>query len=133
MKKRPAPGIQSFRLRDLPLALLVENNSKITSADQLWRQDRIEQPLICLPQAETLCKHFQQGLRRLEVDWFAGIEVSSTDLIETYVANGFGIGLSVVVPKGQLAPNIRALPLSKTEFSPVFMGTLWPGKTSPFL
>ena len=31
-------------------------------------------------------KNFQQGLARLGVDWFPSIEVSSVDLIETYVA-----------------------------------------------
>lgn len=133
IEKKAAPGIHSIPLLELPLTLLVEKNSELTSAEQLWRKDRIEQPLICLPEAETLCRHFQQGLRLLDVDWFAGIEVSSTDLIETYVANGFGIGLSVLAPKAQLAPNIRALPLSRTEFAPVIMGALWRGKTSALL
>jgi DNA-binding transcriptional LysR family regulator len=133
IEKKTAPGIHSIPLLELPLTLLVENSSEITSAEQLWSRDRIEQPLICLPEAETLCKHFQQGLRKLEVDWYTGIEVSSTDLIETYVANGFGIGLSVLVPKGRLAANIRALPLSRTKFAPVVIGALWRGKTSALL
>ncbi len=133
IEKKTAPGIHSISLLELPLTLLVESGSKIASADELWRLDRIEQPLICLPEAETLCKHFQQGLRRLGVDWYAGIEVSSTDLIETYVANGFGIGLSVLVPKAEPAPNIRRLPLAKAEFTPVLMGALWRGKTSALL
>jgi DNA-binding transcriptional LysR family regulator len=133
IEKKAAPGIHSIPLLELPLTLLVEKNSELTSAEQLWRKDRIEEPLICLPEAETLCKQVQHGLRLLDVDWFAGIEVSSTDLIETYVANGFGIGLSVLAPKAQLASNIRALPLSRTEFAPVIMGALWRGKTSALL
>ena len=91
------------------------------------------QPLICLPQAEAICKHFQQGLGRLGVDWFTGIEVSSIDLIKTYVANGFGIGLSVMVPKAKSAPGIRAILLPKNEFPPVVIGALWRGKTSALL
>src|SRR5208283_5400146 len=71
---------------------------------------------------------FQQGLTRLGVDWFPGIEVSSLDLIETYVANGFGIGVSVQVPKAKLLPNVRAVPLP--EFAPVVLGVMWRGKTS---
>jgi DNA-binding transcriptional LysR family regulator len=133
IEKKSAPGIRSIPLIELPLALLVEKASALTSAESLWRRDKIQEPLICLPEAETMCKHFQQGLRRLEVDWFAGIEVSSIDLIETYVANGFGIGLSVLVPKSELRPNIRAIPLSKTEFAPVVMGALWRGKSSALL
>jgi DNA-binding transcriptional LysR family regulator len=133
IEKKSAPGIHSLPLLELPLTLLVEKTLDITSADDLWRRDRIEQPLICLPEPEAICKHFQQGLHRLGVDWFTGIEVSSIDLIETYVASGFGIGLSVLVPKTDLAPNIRAIPLSKTEFAPVIMGALWRGKTSALL
>jgi DNA-binding transcriptional LysR family regulator len=133
IEKKTAPGIHSAPLLDLPLALLVEKDSELTSAESLWQRDKIEQPLICLPEAETMCKHFQQGLRRLGVDWFSSIEVSSIDLVETYVANGFGIGLSVLVPKSELRPNVRAVPLSKTEFPPILMGALWRGKTSALL
>ena len=72
-------------------------------------------------------------LRRLEVDWSAGIEVSSIDLVETYVASGFGIGLSVLVPNGQLKPNSGQCVLPKTEFPPVIIGALWRGKPSALL
>jgi len=96
--------------------------------DQLWKRDKIEEPLICLPNAEAMCKHFQQGLARLGVDWFPSIEVSSVDLIETYVGCGFGIGLSVMVPKAKTSPNVRVLPLQ--DFAPVIMGALWRGKSS---
>ncbi|HTL17296.1 MAG TPA: LysR family transcriptional regulator [Patescibacteria group bacterium] len=133
IEKKSAPGIQSTALLELPLALLVEAGSNITSAEQLWRRDKIEEPLICMPQAETLCKHFQQGLRRLEVDWFVGIEVSSIDLIETYVAAGFGIGVSVMVPKSPLRANLRMIPLAKTDFTPVVIGALWRGRPSALL
>lgn len=133
IEKKSAPGIRTLQLLELPLTLLVEKNSEIQSADELWRRDRIEYPLICLPEVETLCKHFQQGLARLGVDWFTGIEVSSIDLIETYVANGFGIGLSVLIPKAELPASIRALPLPTSEFAPVSVGALWRGKTSALL
>jgi DNA-binding transcriptional LysR family regulator len=133
IEKKLEPGIRSMALVELPLALLVEKNSPITSAEDLWRRDKIEEQLICLPEAETMCKHFQQGLRRLGVDWFTAIEVSSIDLIETYVLNGFGIGLSVVVPKTELPTGIRAIPLPKNQFTPVVMGVLWLGKPSGLL
>src|SRR5258707_15426374 len=117
-----------MELLKLPLTLLVEKSSKITAADGLWKRDRIEEPLICLPNAEAVCKHFQQGLARLGVDWFPSIEVSSVDLIETYVASGFGIGLSVLVPGASHLPNVRLVPLA--GFEPVALGALWRGKTS---
>ena len=133
LEKKSAPGIRSVALLELPLALLVDPSSNITSAEHLWRQDRIAHPLISMPQAEMICKHFQQGLRRLGVDWFPGIEVSSIDLVETYVASGFGIGLSVLVPKTKLNPNIRALALPKSDFPPVIVGASWRGKPSALL
>lgn len=131
IQKKSGPGIHSLELLKLPLVLLVEKNSKITSPEQLWERDKIDEPLICLPQAEAICKNFQQGLVRRGVDWFPSIEVSSVDLIEVYVANGFGIGVSVVVPKSKLSPQVRALPLP--DFAPVIMGALWRGKISPLL
>jgi len=93
IEKKSSPGIHSVALLELPLVLLVEKSSGIASPETLWERDKIEEALICLPAAEAICKTFQQGLGRLGVDWFPSIEVSSIDLIETYVANGFGIGL----------------------------------------
>ena len=129
-KKSPA-GIQSLPLIELPLILIVEKNSPITAAAQLWKQDRIAQPLICLAAEEAFCVTFQQKLAEMGIDWFPSIEVSSIDLIETYVANGFGIGLSVVQPKAKLAENLRAIPLP--DFPPVILGALWRGKKTPLI
>src|SRR5712671_5972496 len=107
IEKSSAPGIHSLNLLPLPLVLLVQQTSPLLSAEELWKRDKIQEPLICMPSAEAICKQFQQGLALLGVDWFPSIEVSSIDLIETYVANGFGIGLSVIVPNAKLSPNIR--------------------------
>lgn len=131
IEKKSAPGIHSIALLELPLVLLVEKNSKVTSAEQLWERDKIEEPLICLPSAEAISRNFQQALARLKVDWFPSMEVSSVDLIETYVANGFGIGLSVLVPKGKASPHLRVIPLP--GFAPVIIGALWRGKSSALL
>src|SRR6266705_3168835 len=74
IEKKSAPGIRSVALIELPLVLLVETNSPVTEASQLWKRDRIGEPLICLPNAEAICKHFQAGLARLGVDWFPSLE-----------------------------------------------------------
>jgi DNA-binding transcriptional LysR family regulator len=133
IEKNSGPGLRSVPLLELPLVLLVEQGSALTSAAQLWQRDHIQEPLICLPEVEGICRNFQQGLARLGVDWFPSIEVSSIDLIETYVANGFGIGVSVQVPKAVHAVGIRALPLPPAEFAPVVMGALWRGKITAML
>src|SRR4051812_13731705 len=131
IEKKPLSGIQSQALLELPLILVVEKSSALKSADELWKRDRIEEPLICLPASEAICKNFQQGLNRLGIDWFPGIEVSSVDIIQTYVANGFGIGLTVSIPKTKMSPKVRSLALP--GFTPVSMGVLWQGKPSPAL
>jgi DNA-binding transcriptional LysR family regulator len=116
---------------ELPQVLLVEKSSSIKSAEELWRRDKINESLICLPAGETLSKGFQMQLARLGVEWFPAIEASSADMIESYVAGGLGIGLSVEVPKNALSPKVRALPLA--EFPPVLIGALWRRKMTPLL
>ena len=113
------------------MVLLVEKGSGITSADQLWKRDKIDEPLICLPPTELLCKNFQEKLNEMGVDWFPSLEASSADLIETYVANGLGVGVSVAIPKKAPHANVRALPLP--GFPPVIIGAMWRGRTTPLL
>ena len=126
---KPPSGATPIALFKLPLVLVVARNSKIKSAQELWERDRIEETLISLPTNESIYKSFQQGLAKRRVDWFTGIEVSTVDLVETYVANGYGIGLSVALPRAKHRPQIRLLPLD--DFSPVTFGVLWQGKLSP--
>ncbi len=129
-KKSPA-GLGSLVLLELPLVLLAGKNSSLKSAEELWRQDKIVEPLICLPAGELLTKSFLQELNQRDVEWFPSIEASSTDLIEAYVASGLGIGLSVAIPKRENSPKVRALPLE--GFPPLIIGALWRGKTTPLL
>ena len=65
------------------------------------------------------------------MDWFPSIEASSVDLIETHVANGLGIGVSVAIPQKTLPPNVRALPLR--GFPPVVAGAMWRGRMTSLL
>jgi DNA-binding transcriptional LysR family regulator len=125
------PGFESLVLMELPMVLLVEKNSKIKSAAELWKRDKIDEALICLPAHEAMTKNFQTRLAALGVEWFSTMEASSADLIETYVANGLGIGVSVSVPGKALPKNMRALALP--DFPGVVVGALWRGKKSPLL
>ena len=126
---KPPAGTNALALFKLPLVLVVERNSPLTSARELWERDRIEETLVSLPTNESIYKSFQQGLARLKVDWFTGIEVGTVELVETYVANGYGIGLSVAIPKSKHKPQIRHLPLD--DFPPVTFGVFWQGKPKP--
>ncbi|HEY5043862.1 MAG TPA: LysR family transcriptional regulator [Verrucomicrobiae bacterium] len=129
--RKPAAGFQSLILLELPMVLLVEKSSNLKSAAELWRRDKIDEPLICLPERDALTKNFQARLAELGVEWFPTIEASSADLIVTYVENGLGIGVSVNVPRKALPNNVRVLPLE--NFPPAVIGALWRGKKSPLL
>ena len=122
-------GLNSMPLVKLPLGLLVPKTSRLRSADELWKRDRIEDTLISLPANESIARNFQEGLAKLGVDWFPGIEVSSLDVLEAYVRNGYGLGLTVIVPKVALGKGVRLLPLP--DFAPVTFGALWQGKLVP--
>lgn len=128
LEKKSYPGINSRVLLELPLVLLASSNAQIKDAGELWKADRIEHPLVCLPPGEAVSKNFQRGLSKLEVDWFTSIEVSSLNLIEAYVANGFGIGVSVRGAKTEFPAKVRVIPLP--DFPPVVFGVLWKGKAS---
>jgi len=129
IERKPRAGLHSLPLLELPLVLLVPKKSRVVSAAELWKRDRIEETLITFPRSETVCVQFQQGLKALGVEWFSGIEVNSTGLIECYVANGFGFGLSVAVPGTKPLPSVRRILLD--NFPRVTVGALWGGKLSP--
>lgn len=124
-----AAGGRAQRLMDLPLVLLVPKASRVQSAEELWQSDKIDEPLICLPVNEMICKLFQQELSRRGLDWFPSIEVSSINLVETYVARGYGIGLSLALPQAKATAGLRQIILR--DFPLVTIGALWSGKPSP--
>jgi DNA-binding transcriptional LysR family regulator len=129
LSQKGTGGAKTQKLLELPLVLLVEKNSKLQSPDELWQRDKIEEPLISLPANELICKVFQQELSRRGVDWFPSIEVSSVNLVETYVARGYGIGLSLALPQAKPNPGLRQLLLN--DFPTVTIGAAWTGKPSP--
>jgi DNA-binding transcriptional LysR family regulator len=131
IEPKPAAGVESLVLMELPLVLLVEKTSRFKAAAELWALDKITEPLICLPTHETMTKNFQARLAELGVEWFPSIEASSADLVESYVSSGLGIGLSVSVPGKPLLKNVRALPLA--DFPKALIGALWRGKNTPLL
>ena len=82
-----------------------------------------------LPETETVSRLFRKGLQRLKVDWPIHIEASSLDLITRYVANGYGIGLSVSDPALVRHPQVQILELA--EFLPIEIAAFWNGAMSP--
>ncbi len=124
-------GIHHEELIRLPLLLMVSKDNPLKSAADLWKRDRIDEPLITLPASEAICRHFRRELEKRDIDWFPSLEVGSLGLVETYAANGFGIGLGLHIPKAAHPPGLRLLPL--TEFPPIVVGALWTGKRTALM
>ena len=124
-------GIDSHPIIRLPLALLVPKDSKLKRAEDLWKADKIEETLICMAPTEAVSRHFQMGLARLSVDWLPSHVVNSLNLVETYVASGFGIGVGVEVPGVTTDPAVRQIPLK--DFEPVAIGVIWSGPRSELI
>ena len=131
LENRPPPRLRCLRLLRLPLVLLVHRKSRLRSAATLWAQGGIDEPLICLPATEPMIRNFRRGLQHRQVDWPHSIEASSMELVTRYVANGYGIGVSLGQTEIVKHPAVRVLPLE--GFDPVEMAILWHGEPTPLV
>jgi DNA-binding transcriptional LysR family regulator len=107
----------------LPLILLAPKNSPITSAEQLWKDTEVAEPLVCLTPNEMICQEFQQALARMDIEWRPTIEVGSMRLVEHYVQEGYGLGLSLRVPGGDVPEGLREIALP--DFPVLALGMMW--------
>lgn len=131
LRGRLPAGMRSQPLLSLPLVLLVPRRSKIKTAADLWARAPITEPLISLPETESISLLFQQGLKRRRIEWLPKIEASSTETITKYVANGDGIGVNIAMPAIVKHPLVRVLPLE--GFEPVELAAVWHGKPTPLI
>lgn len=131
LESKPPPRVRAQRLLRLPLVLLVHKKSKLQSAAALWERETIEEPLICLPPTEPMMKNFKRGLQARHVDWPHSIEASSMGLVTRYVANGYGIGVSLGDTEVVKHRDVRVLPLE--GFDPIEMAILWTGEPTPLV
>jgi DNA-binding transcriptional LysR family regulator len=122
-------GLKQTRFASIPLVLQVPVKSPLKSADELWAQKNITEPLICLPASTGITRDFFANLQKRGVTWRNVIEATSLDLVTRYVANGDGIGLNVLVQPKAKSREVRVLPLE--GFVPVTMGALWRGEPTP--
>ena len=137
---KPAPGLKSLTLLRLPLALLLPADSPIKTVRQLLARESLDDlPLIAFPESATITKLFQNDLRRQGRRWPVAVEVNALELVETYAAEGFGIGLSLALPEGGGSRDrkartegrgLRRLPLG-SGFAPLVVAALWQGRLAP--
>ena len=129
LSSKPPSELKSEKLLELPMVLMVPTRLKAKTVEEILGQDRIAQTLISLPKNEGITRAFQSELSARKIDWPLGIELNSVDLISTYAASGFGIGLSLALPGKKAPKGIRVLPLK--DFPGVPIGALWRGQLSP--
>jgi DNA-binding transcriptional LysR family regulator len=128
LEGRPALSINSCILLRLPLVLLVPKRATFRAISDFFNDGSASQSLISLPADEVISKQFQSGLKKLGLSWAPAIEVSSLELIDLYTSLGFGIGLSIQVPRSIAKGSVRPLPLRK--FPPLTIAALWSGELS---
>ena len=124
---RSAQTIELFRL---PPILLVPDKHRIRSFRSLHKNsDEISEPLIAPAANEPLSLLFQKELKKCGIRWEPRMEVTALNVIQEYVSQGFGIGLSIDIPGQAIPSEIRKVTLPK--FSPVVVGLAFVGKLKP--
>jgi DNA-binding transcriptional LysR family regulator len=126
---KPQPGLHTRDLVKLDLVLLVAKQGGISRAADVLERDRIDLPLVTLGATEGISRTFQAGLRQRGVDWPPSLEVGSLDLVARYVAEGFGVGVSLHLPQVKLPAGVKEVPLP--GFPPVAFVMMWSGRLSP--
>jgi len=129
LDRKPTAELKHEQLLNLPMVLLVPRKSRIKSAAEVLEQDRIAQTLISLPQSEAVAKVFQGELHKHGIDWPAGMEINTLELINTYVSQGFGVGLTLALPNTRTPSGLKQLPLE--DFPSIRIGALWRGRLTP--
>lgn len=123
-------GIECLELLQLPLVLVVPRKFPFSSSRDFLKEESFrEYALIALPGRSAPGVIFQRELARREKSWTTQIEVDSLELIQTYVAAGFGVGLSVEIPRSPIGRGLRHLPLQ--GFPPVRVGAFWMNELPP--
>jgi len=127
--RKPIARLRQEVLLKLPMILLLPRSITGTSPLQIIRNAIANgTPLVALPGREPLCALFHRELARRGLEWAVRIEASDTALVETYVAHGFGIGVSIDPPGAARPKEVRAVRLR--GFPQLIFGALWTDESS---
>lgn len=125
LEGRPSSSIECSVLLRLPLVLIVATRTRFRAFGELFRDGKPIENLISFAPNEVIAKHFQAGLRKRRLAWSPAIEVSALELVDLYVSLGFGVGLSLAIPRVKRRRGVRVLPLR--QFEPLTIAALWRG------
>lgn len=123
-----AKGLNHLPLLELPLVLLVPKESRFRTASEIFEAlatESLEDPLISITAVELAPRRFREFLESRSLEWPSRVEVTDLELVEVYVQSGFGIGLSLAIPGGSPAKDLRVLPIS--DITPLRLGAVWQG------
>ena len=123
-----AKGLNHLPLLELPLVLLVPKASRFRTASEIFEAlatESLEDPLISITAVELAPRRFREFLESRSLEWPSRVEVTDLELVEVYVQSGFGIGLSLAIPGGSPAKDLRVLPIS--DITPLRLGAVWQG------
>lgn len=127
LEGKPPVGTRSTILASLPQVLLLPPG---VARPKGGLARLIEtQPLIRPPADTTVARLFSQGLAKQGLAWPSRIEVSTIDLVQAYVAKGFGCGLSIQVPGVPFPENVGVMTLP--GFPKLVIAALWKGTIHP--
>jgi len=120
-----AEGLRHKVIIELPPCLLVYESNSLRSASALWKRTHIDDALVCLPPGTPLGRWFSEALSAHDVEWSPSLELPSLDLVARYVAEGYGIGLSVQLPRATPPAGTRMVALPGFPKLPVV--AVWSG------
>jgi len=120
-------GIKKEILASLPLVLLLPPGQKMPKDGLAGLADT--RPLIRPPADTAVSRLFSKGLNKHSIHWPSRIEVSTIELVDAYVSQGLGIGVSVRVPGVKFSKGVK--PVDLDGFPELVIAGLWRGKLHP--
>lgn len=129
LNRKFSPGIKSVKLIDIPLAITVPEDSPVKTfrdISSMASGGEILHPLISLPKIEPVAQLIQRGLTSKNLRWEPSMEITELNLIQRYVAKGFGFGVAVDIPGAPVEEGIRRIKLP-SDFPPLSIGALHTG------
>ncbi len=130
LESRPESGVRGEELARLGLCLFVSEKERAKDAGEiLKRAPEDGTPLITMGRHERISRLFQEELGRRGLRWEPQIEVGNVEAVAAFAAQGFGVGMGVVIPGQAVHPGARVLPLK--GFPELVTGALWVGTPGP--
>lgn len=127
LEGKPPPSTRCEVLARLPLVIVMPEGMPWPKGGLPALAEKA--PLIRPPAATAVTRLFQKGLSQSRADWPSTIEVSTTDIVNEYVAHGFGCGLSLDVPGVPFPEGVHVVPLK--SFPKLVIAALWRGRLHP--